>query len=311
MRQESLQAGFRSVELVAQTSSFQNGVLGTASIIYRSASVNINISSTVLEKYAEDVGELEKINPELLQDYLALIKLLDDKTPESFDPFFDKLRNILKGNSEQETLQKQEADIDVNIPVNPESSREEQVQEFFINIELSVTEMTVTVERRVQKSDPLVLDLDDDGIEVSDFENGREFDINADGKTDTTSFVMGGDAFLALDRNGNGQIDDGSELFGDQNGAENGFLELSKFDENHDQQIDSRDSIFEELRLFDGVSSLTLNQGGVSSIGTLMSSTPGLSINGNENLGYSTFSRQDGSTGKILRSAFEFCFIRF
>lgn len=299
LRQQSLEAGFRSVELVASKSSFQNGIMETASVIYRQARVNLNISSTVLESYAREVDDLENLDPELLQDYLALIKLLDEKTPDSFDPFFDRLRNILKGNPEAESLQRETDQLDLNVAVETSASREVQVQEFFFNIEVSVSELTIKVERQVQKSDPLVLDLDDDGIEVSSIENGRSFDINADGVKDQTSFVFGGDAFLALDRNNNGSIDDGSELFGDQNGAADGFLELSKFDNNNDSRIDSSDPIFDKLLLFDGLRTFTLNQAGVSTINTVLNSTPGQEINGNQQLGYSSFLRQDGSSGKV------------
>ena len=122
----------------------------------------------------------------------------------------------------------------------------------------SVTESTIRVRislsgGRVQTQpvnanrDPLTLDLNQNGqFDVADH---RSFDVNADGKVDDTPFVSGGDAFLALDRDGNGQIDNGKELFGDQNGAANGYEELAKFDSNQDGQIDSQDQVYQELTL--------------------------------------------------------------
>ncbi len=102
----------------------------------------------------------------------------------------------------------------------------------------------------IQQADPLALDLDGNGLQTTGVRNGVHFDINADGVTDKTSFVSGGDAFLALDKNNNGRIDNGKELFGDQNGAANGYEELRKYDDNHDNRIDSNDAVYERLRLF-------------------------------------------------------------
>ena len=81
---------------------------------------------------------------------------------------------------------------------------------------------------------------------------GQAFDINGDGQTDRTSFVSGGDAFLALDLNGNGFIDNGTELFGDQRGARNGMEELARYDENRDGRITKEDSAFSRLLAFYG-----------------------------------------------------------
>jgi hypothetical protein len=61
--------------------------------------------------------------------------------------------------------------------------------------------------------------------------------------------VSGGDALLALDRNGNGQIDDGRELFGEQNGAADGFAELARFDQDGSGTIDAKDAVFNSLIL--------------------------------------------------------------
>lgn len=102
----------------------------------------------------------------------------------------------------------------------------------------------------VQQSDPITFDLDGDGIELTSYGTGARFDILGTGSPVNTAFVTGGDAFLAIDRNGNGSIDSGKELFGDQNGARNGFEELRKLDSNNDGVIDARDKDFSALRLF-------------------------------------------------------------
>ncbi|THB69527.1 MAG: hypothetical protein D6B28_11155 [Gammaproteobacteria bacterium] len=103
---------------------------------------------------------------------------------------------------------------------------------------------------QVQQSDPLAFDMDGNGLQTTGVTNGVNFDINADGVTDKTSFVSGNDAFLALDKNNNSRIDNGKELFGDQNGASNGYEELRKYDSNHDNKIDRNDHVYDRLRLF-------------------------------------------------------------
>lgn len=97
--------------------------------------------------------------------------------------------------------------------------------------------------------DPLLLDLDGNGPSTTGADGARAFDLAGDGLQRPTSFAAGGDAFLALDRNGDGAIGSGLELFGDQHGAANGFEELRKFDTNQDGLIDRGDPVFGELRL--------------------------------------------------------------
>ena len=122
-----------------------------------------------------------------------------------------------------------------------------------------------------QRTDPLVLDLDRDGVETTGVAAGVDFDMDADGRAERTSVATGGDAFLALDRNGNGYIDDGAELFGDQHGAAHGFAELARFDDNGDGRIDAADAVFGRLRLLalgpDGSQTLrTLEEAGVAAL---------------------------------------------
>lgn len=75
-----------------------------------------------------------------------------------------------------------------------------------------------------------------------------EFDITMDGRKELISFPGNGSGFLALDRNGDGIINDGSELFGPSTG--NGFAELARYDEDNNNWIDENDSIFHKLRIW-------------------------------------------------------------
>ena len=80
------------------------------------------------------------------------------------------------------------------------------------------------------------------------------FDLNADGEIEKTSWTdymtTFDDAFLVLDKNGNGQVDNGKELFGDQNGAPTGFDELAKYDKNGDEVINKDDEVYLQLLLW-------------------------------------------------------------
>tara|TARA_B100000686_G_C16553323_1_gene843798 strand:- start:4 stop:363 length:360 start_codon:yes stop_codon:yes gene_type:complete len=74
------------------------------------------------------------------------------------------------------------------------------------------------------------------------------FDLDTDGETEQIHFVGPNSGFLALDVNHNGQVDDGSELFGTVTG--NGFGELSLYDEDGNDFIDEEDSVYEGLRIW-------------------------------------------------------------
>ncbi|MCO4785613.1 hypothetical protein [Marinomonas atlantica] len=93
--------------------------------------------------------------------------------------------------------------------------------------------------------DPLVVNLNGN---VAQLTNQRtSFDIDGDGEEEQIAFATGDSAFLAVDKNGNGSIDDGNELFGPRSGS--GFADLAKYDDNQDGLIDSLDDVWQELVL--------------------------------------------------------------
>lgn len=93
------------------------------------------------------------------------------------------------------------------------------------------------------KIDPLVLNFGTNTVTISGIK--KDFDLNMDGKIDKISFVGDGSGFLAIDKNNDGIINNGSELFGPTKG--NGFKELSEYDSDKNGWIDENDSVFNKL----------------------------------------------------------------
>lgn len=94
--------------------------------------------------------------------------------------------------------------------------------------------------------DPLVINMDTDVAELSD--QTFYFDLDADGVLDEISNLGSGSGYLALDKNGDGVINDGSELFGTSSG--NGFADLAKYDEDGNGWIDENDAIWSKLKIW-------------------------------------------------------------
>ncbi len=94
--------------------------------------------------------------------------------------------------------------------------------------------------------DPLVINYGGTAMSLSD--EKFQFDLDADGILDTISFAGQGSGFLCLDMNGDGKINDGSELFGTKSG--NGFEDLRKYDKDNNGWIDEADEIYDKLRIW-------------------------------------------------------------
>ncbi|BCM25591.1 calcium-binding protein [Methyloradius palustris] len=162
----------------------------------------------------------------------------------------------------------------------------------------------VTYAQAERTTSPLILDLDGDGVETTTLDNGVYFDHDGNSFAQKTAWASADDGMLVRDIDGNGIIDNGSELFGNNTAlstgtnAANGFAALADLDSNQDGKIDSTDTAFSTLQIWqdtnqDGVSQIselkTLTQANVQSINLGYTSTaytisnPGI---GQSNIGY-------------------------
>lgn len=136
---------------------------------------------------------------------------------------------------------------------------------------------------KVNTCDPLVLNFDGDVAALID--QKFFFDIDGDGEEDEVSYLGSGSGYLALDKNGDGVINDGSELFGPKNGS--GFADLAAYDEDGNGWIDEGDAIWSKLKIWcknaDGTDTLyTLAEKGVGAI-CLQNASTDFSLNGADN----------------------------
>jgi len=240
----------------------------------------INTSASIEIPEGKNIIDLEtevKKNIEASIDYQIIKKTLFKKEVLEDD---NEKKTILKGaeNSDYALTEQTKTDLisiselAMNLSKNTETSRSDVLLETLEQASLSFS-MQATETAEVEKSDPLALDLNGDGLRTTGVENGVLFDINGDGIKEKSSFVSGGDAFLAYDKNGNGMIDGAKELFGDSNGYQHGFAELASYDENKDGKIDSSDAIYDQLQLFSMDKNQqqqlsSLSESGITSIST-------------------------------------------
>jgi hypothetical protein len=129
------------------------------------------------------------------------------------------------------------------------------------------SEQNFTIKAGDVLKDPLVINFNGTAAQLT--QTKFQFDLNTDGTNEQIAFVVPGSGFLALDKNGDNTINNGSELFGP--GTENGFNELAAYDSDGNNWIDENDAIFGRLRIWtkDSLGNdqfFTLSQKGVGAL---------------------------------------------
>ncbi|MBF1042409.1 MAG: hypothetical protein HXL04_01815 [Candidatus Nanosynbacter sp.] len=165
------------------------------------------------------------------------------------------------------------------------------------------------------KVDPLILDLNGDGLATTNLDQSDVyFDLDSNGFAERTAWIDANDGLLVLDRDGDGKITNGQELFGDQtllsNGtrATSGFEALREFDDNKDGKIDASDIVYLKLKVWqdlnrDGVSQAeemkSLADVGIKAINLNSTVTGAADAMGNIQRRLGSFVKTDGSDGQI------------
>ncbi len=168
---------------------------------------------------------------------------------------------------------------------------------------------------------PLVLDLDGDGIETISVNNSNVmFDLDADGRRNVTGWLNGDDGFLIMDRDGDGLVDDGGEMFGNSTAkydgtgvARDGFAALAQEDSNGDGVVNILDANWGNLRIWrdvnqDGISQadelFTMDEAGIRSIDVNYMAGQS-SQNGNTLYGTGSYTNAEGDSHYMTDAWFE------
>ncbi|NGZ07539.1 MAG: hypothetical protein G8237_14425, partial [Magnetococcales bacterium] len=176
---------------------------------------------------------------------------------------------------------------------------------------------TYTLQVTCTSGDPLVLDLDQDGILLTSPENGVLFDMNQDGRREQTGWVGSGDGLLTLDQNRDGMINDIGELVSEYllPGSGSSLQSLAAMDENRDGRVDGQDGAYSRLQVWrdsdqNGISGANelygLEQLGILSLG-LASQLPATNeIAGNRVTALASFESVNGQVGTMAEVMFSF-----
>jgi hypothetical protein len=282
--------------------------MAIGSIGFAPASASTQSSKSNSPIQVDENGRVTSSDPELQLQQRIIDEMFGVKnsetssTTQDASPSEKATPDVVQLSSESiELYQKDKVVVEVKDP-------NQQVKVTVEHEERLKVEKTETQAQPAQQSDPLIMDLNGNGIELTDVRRGGgvQFDITGDGKKETVSWVKPNDGLLVLDKNNNGVIDNGTELFGDQNGAVNGFAELAKYDANGDGTINKSDPIFSKLSIWqdrnqNGISEKDelsgLEARGIQSISLNPDQTKSV-IAGNLVTGYSAYQSTSGQ-GKI------------
>ncbi len=234
-------------------------------------------------------------------DGLSSARAWAQEVSGSADVSVQSIETLYQGSVQIQTIQ-----VELTVEQAEELMSANSDQEWGGTIQFTSTEVSVTV--TLTYIDPIVLDLEGDGLDLLSVDEGVSFDMTGTGESQQTGFISGDDALLFLDENGNGLLDDGNELFGDQDGYTDGFAELASYDDNQDGVIDAQDSVYANLQVYqdlngDGLCSTdevqTLAEAGVEAIFLNATQVDEEDESGNKISAVSSFLTSDGEVGQV------------
>jgi hypothetical protein len=172
--------------------------------------------------------------------------------------------------------------------------------DFSLELIMDRTQTTETSEKALMRTwqeqvalvDPLIINLDGGVPALSD--TRFEFDLDNDGTTEEISFAASGSGFLSFDKNNDGTINNGSELFGP--GTGNGFDELAAYDGDGNGWIDENDDVFSKLSVW------TRDEAGNDLLVSLAEAGVGAIYLDNTATGFELTDSENAVTGNVARS---------
>jgi large repetitive protein len=173
---------------------------------------------------------------------------------------------------------------------------------------------TSTLNVFVDATNPVVLDLDGDGAEFLDTSANVAFDYDGDGVAENTAWVGADDGLLAIDRNGDGLVNNGSEIVFGVDGQTDLQGLAAQYDSNGDGVLDANDAAFAQFGVWQDANSngvtdagefRSLTEAGITSIGLVSDGQSYSAANGSVFVhGEAEYTRSDGSTGTVADASF-------
>ena len=253
----------------------------------------------------EQAQKLKFINN--IVEQLSQLNAIDDILTDNYPFISEKYLQILQPYLERDFLYKGEDITDILTSIVIGTLPLSNVINLSYDIKDSIREAYTTAE--ITRS-PLVIDLDGDGVETNEENSTVHFDHDNNGFEESTGWVGKDDGLLVRDINNNGQIDNGTELFGNNSvlssgeKAANGFEALADLDSNGDNIFNNQDEAWNQVKVWkdanqngevDSGELLTLEQAGVSSINLNYENETTTDENGNQHNQTGTFIKTDGT----------------
>jgi hypothetical protein len=303
-----------------QRDTFETSPLSRLKTFFQQASSQSSLQSLSIEGViSESTDSLVSQDPQLQRELDLMLRLIskDDRDYERLKQQFQRIFQAGRGDREQQTKESRQLEATFARIAEFAAQKEQERSVDIARTQIQRTEVRMEFRKvngrweyqevQIQQGDPLILDLEGNGVSPTQAADGAMFDLTGNGLSHKTAWVRGDDAFLFWDRNDNGLLDDGTELFGDQRGAAHGFAELARYDDNRDGVISSQDQIFKALRLYrdlngnrrvEAAETQTLEQHGITAL-NLRFDAVHQKQGDNTFLLSGSFQRSDGSTGLL------------